>query len=431
MDKIKKQNKLLLMNQYKFCTDIIWINWYDNKKKKLAVISLAKINYMEDINSTYKKNEVRIIHPTTEFLMYRYSSREYSTMKKHADNLVVFLNFLRKNSKDLKITSLCNLKISHGVDFLNYLGRERKVSKETVKQYERTLTNFYVFLSDKKILTNISNNTFELKENQWNKKYYLSPFKGVIYPEHASRRIEHVFPMNYFPLFLEIAILEAPRIALGIYLQFFGGIRVGEVVNIKRYQIIRRVKNGDFLISLAEQNFRTDIKDRAGSNVKRVREQQFYNIKNWLPILFEDHIERFKSTDGSNALFVNNRGKAMTAKSYSQYFNKVKNSFCNYLEVYGDEEDILVANHLRLMDWSTHIGRGTFTNMVAEHTDNPFLLAYSRGDKDPASSIPYIAKTEKLRKKIEDLFCNLNNDYLPKLLDRQQNINIDSEGSEG
>jgi hypothetical protein len=401
--------------QYKFFTDVVWIDWY-GEKKQFALVSLRKRSNLENT----KNNRIKVIHPVSEFLMFRYSTRAYSTMKKHADNLSAFLNYLCESRGQLGIKSLKELKLSHGTQFLNYLGREKGVRRDTIKSYERTITNFYVFLSKKELLPSIPKNKFVKKENSWNKSFYESPFVGINYPTSTPIKKEHAFPMKYFPLFLEISVMEAPRITLGIYLQFMGGLRAGEVVNIKRAEAKRRVKNGDFLLDIKEQHFRSDIKDRSGSGVKRTRTQSFYNIKDWLPTIFHDHIERFKPVDNSNALFVNRDGKPMTAKSYSQYFNKVKKQFCNYLKAYGDEDDIVVADHLRTIDWSTHIGRGTFTNMVAENTDNPFLVAYKRGDSQPESSLPYMAKTTRLRSKIENMFETLNNDYIPKLVGRRE-----------
>lgn len=415
-------SNVISFNQYRFKTDVIWIDWYGDRKQ-FAVVSLAKTTLGEEYNGKQTRTEISVIHPITEFIMSKYSARKYTTMKKHSDNLTSFLNYLLSYGRKLNIDTIKDLKLSHGTSFLTYLGSEKKVAKSTVKQYERTLTNFYVFLANKGLIPHIPASKFEKKKDQWGGSFYLSPFKGVIFPAPSKKAKEHAFPLKYFPLLLEIAILETPRIALGIYLQFFGGLRVGEVVNIKREQAKRRVKNGDFLIRLNDQHFRSDIKDRSGSSVKRAREQEFFNIKNWLTVLFEDHTVRFRPCDGSNALFVNRDGKAMTAKSYSQYFNRVKKIFCDYLKAYGDEEDIAVSDHLRIVDWSTHIGRGTFTNMIAENTDNPFLIAYKRGDKDMKSALPYIAKTSRLRKKIENLFRDLNNDYIPKLVTQRNRRN--------
>ncbi|WJE54396.1 hypothetical protein QRE66_09255 [Bacillus cereus] len=404
---------VLPMYKFEFFTDIMWIDWYGDEKK-FALISVRRID--QESGAT-----VKVIHPVSEFLLSKYASSKPNTMKKYADILVVFLNYIQKKRKHLKLDSLFELKISHGIEFLNHLGTNVKVSNGTVRLYERTLTNFYVFLATKGFLPEIPPNQFVKKQNQWGKKYYLSPFKGVKYPKSANTKKEHIFPIQYLPLLIEISILVAPRITLGIYMQFMGGLRNGEVVNIIRTQATRRIKNGDFILDIKTRNFRTDIKDRASSAVKRERTQEIFNVKGWLSVLFEDHLIKYKPLDGSNALFVNAEGKAMTSKSYSQYFNKVKKEFCNYLKVYGDKDDIAVSDHLRTVDWSTHIGRGTFTNMVAERTDNPFLLAYKRGDKVVNSALPYIAKTTRIREKVEKAFSNLNNEYIPSLVERRKN----------
>ncbi|EJR42295.1 MULTISPECIES: hypothetical protein [Bacillus cereus group] len=409
-----EKNNVLPVYKYEFFTDVIWIdNWYGTEKK-FALISVRRINKESGAI-------VKVIHPLSEFILSKHGNNDYNTMKKYADNLIAFLNYLHNYAKELDITTLSGLQLSHGNQFLNYLGKEKKVSGKTVHGYERTLTRFYVFLSEKGLLPEVSPEKFVKKENQWGIKYYMSPFNGVVYPPLAEKKKEHIFPIQYFPLLMEISIIVAPRITLGIYMQFMGGLRNGEVVNITRTQAIRRIGNGDFTITVKNRKFRSDIKDHVSSEVKRERSQEIFNIKNWLTTLFEDHKFRFHNTDGGNALFVNSRGKAMTAKSYSQYFNKVKNAFCDYLKEHGDEDDIVVADHLRTVDWSTHIGRGTFTNMVAERTDNPFLLAFKRGDKNPQSALPYIAKTARIRKKIEQTFSNLNNEYMPRLIERRKN----------
>jgi len=167
---------------------------------------------------------------------------------------------------------------------------------------------------------------------------------------------------------------------------------------------------------------RTDIKDTSGSNyVKRPRKQRVFNINGWLNILLEDHLELYNiDADGSGALFINSEGKAMTGKSYRQYFDKVKRNFIKYLREQGNQEDILVANHLNISKWSTHIGRGTFTNLLAEFAENPYDVAFPRGDKQLTSSLSYMSKTERMRLKIEERIQYMHNEYLPQLIERKK-----------
>jgi integrase len=418
MAKSQPLNNLVPIYKYEFFTDVMWIDWYGENKKKFCLISVRRINI--ETGAT-----VKVIHPISEYLLTRFSSLGPNTMKKCADNLVAFLNYLHTHYKELELTSLTELKVSHGVKFLNYLSqygnsKGQTVNRGTLSLYNRYLTNFYKWLSDRGYLPEIPSSQFVKVEGPWG-SYFKSPFKGVIYPAPSRKKIEHALPLQYFPLLLEISVILAPRITLGIYIQFMGGLRHSEVVNLGRSEFQRRIKNGDFIFTVKDRFYRTDIKDHTSSEVKKDRTQEVFNIKGWLTELFESHKIRFKPTDGSDALFVNRDGKAMIAKSYSQYFNKVKNSFCNYLKAYGDEDDVALADHLRYVDWSTHIGRGTFTNMIAERTDNPFLIAYKRGDSNPMSSIPYIQKTTRIREKLEATFSNLNNNYMPSLVERRKN----------
>lgn len=404
---------IMPLQNYKFIMVSVWIDWgklSDGKiiKKQFAVIALKNL-----ITDTH------IIHPVTEFILRYWQTRKFNTQKKHALNTVKFLNHLLINRRRMDIRSLSEVQLADGTNYLNTLTSGGQ-SREAVKDSERTLTYFYLWLVDKEIVRDLDKSMFVKKETLQGFSYYESPFQ-VIYPDHRAPKVEHSFPIKYIPLLLEIAIIEARPIALGVYLQLFGGLRVGEVVNLKRTQVKRRVANGDFLFEVTDQNFRSDLKDSAGSNyVKRTRNQRIFQIRDWGESLFNDHLQLFKPVDNSNALFINRDGKAMSGRSYRQYFDKVKKSFLNYLKVYGDSEDKLLAHHLSTMSWSTHIGRGTFTNMLAEAAENPYDIAFPRGDKSLISSLTYMSRTERIRKKLEQKFNTLHEAYIPKLIEQRK-----------
>lgn len=398
------------LQNYKFIMIPVWIDWgklSDGKviKKQFAVIGLKNLH-----------TGTHIIHPVTDFILHNWQARKFNTQKKHALNTVKFLNYLLVNRRSMRIHSLSDLKLADGSKYLNTLTSEGQ-SRVTVKDSERTLTYFYLWLIGKGVISGMDKSSFVKKETMHGTIYYESPFQ-VIYPEHQPPKVEHAFPFKYIPLLLEIAILEAMPIALGVYMQLFGGLRVGEVVNLKRTQVKRRIVNGDFLFDVKDQNFRSDLKDSAGSSyVKRTRSQRIFQIKDWGESLFNDHIELFKAMDNTNALFVNRDGNAMSGRSYRQYFDKLKRSFIEYLKTYGDSEDKLLAHHLSMMSWSTHIGRGTFTNMLAEIAENPYDIAFPRGDKSLLSSLSYMSRTERLRKKLEQKFNHMHEAYIPKLIE--------------
>lgn len=396
-----------------FSTVPVWIDFvfFSNgevKKKHFAAIGLKN-----------KTLDVHIIHPVSQFIFDNWKNRAFNTQRKHANNVVKFLNYLLANKKALKINTLKELEIFHGTQYLNDLSMEG-VSRSTVKDAERTLTHFYYWLTKLDCINSISKDLFVRKQTQFS-SYHESPFKPL-YPSRSPKRIEHTLPIEYIPLLLEVAIAVAKPIALGIYFQIFGGLRVSEVVNLKRTQIVRRMGDGDFVLKLNKQNFRPDLKEDA--SVKKVRTQRVMQINDWGHSLFKDHINLYKPMDESDALFINRDGKALSQRSYRQYFQKVKDSFISQLETHGDSEQKLLASHLKYMKWSTHIGRGIFTNIIAEDAENPYEIAHLRGDSNITSALTYMVSTERIHKKIEQKVSQMHQTYIPRLI-QEDNKNIE------
>ncbi|WP_411502743.1 hypothetical protein [Brevibacillus centrosporus] len=391
----------------KFCMVPVWIDYAffrttgEIKQKHIALIGLKDMTM-----------DVEVIHPISDFIMENWKYREFNTQRKHANNTVKFLNYLLENKRKLNILTLWDLSISHGTQYLNSLSFDG-VSRDTVKDAERTLTFFYLWLVKTGCISSISKDTFQKKEGQFC-SYYESPFKPI-YPSKKPREIEHTLPHSYIPLLLEVAIIVAKPIALGIYFQIFGGLRVSEVVNLKRTQVAHGMRKGDFILKLQNQNFRADLKEHP--SVKKVRTQQVLQINDWGLSLFSDHIQLYQPMDGSNALFINRDGLPLSGRSYRQYFEKVKRTFIKLLEQKGDSEQKLLAHHLKYIKWSTHIGRGTFTNMVAENVENPYEIAHLRGDSNINSALTYMVSTNRIHKKIESKFSQLHEGYIPKLID--------------
>lgn len=407
-----------LYGGYKFVMIPHWIDWVTMRNGKVIKKQFALIGIKDISRGVY------IIHPITEFILSKWGLRKYNSQRKHVNNTVRFLNYLLKYKRKLSLANLSDLEVSHASEYLNSMTAEG-MTRGTVKDSERTITYFYLWLIDNHAITKVPKHSFIKKETVHGTHYYLSPFK-VSYPVETNPNIEHCFPTKYIPLLFEIATLETKPIALGLYFQLFGGLRVGEVVNLKRTQVKRRIVNGDFLFDIKDQNFRTDINESSGgSSVKRSRYQRVFQIKDWGEILYKDHISLYRDTDNTNALFVNRNGKAMSGKSYRQYFDKLKNCFITYLKLYGDVEDKLVAHHLNSVSWSTHIGRGTFTNILAEEAENPYDIAFPRGDKNLLSSLSYMSRTERIRKKIEQKFNNMQDIYIPRLIERSKKIDND------
>ncbi|WP_066297965.1 hypothetical protein [Bacillus sp. FJAT-29937] len=407
----------LYSSRHKFKTDTIWIDWKITnsggfEKKQIAFICLQN-----------KDDQTEIVHPITDFIFTNWKFSSYNTQRKHALNVSSFLNYIIDKKHRLKVKSLNDLDITHGEKYLNSLTEEGK-ARETVKDQERTLTLFYYYLSKKECLPQVPSKTFESYFNTNGKKVHISPFKNVIFPSYSSKETEHTFPIEHLPLLFEIACLIAKPIVLGLYLQIFGGLRVGEVVNVKRSSIKHTLNGESVLINLKENMLRTDLKDTDGANyVKKPRKQSVLILQNWFNQLYNDHQELFTCSDGTSALFVNRDGKAMSAKSYRQYFDKVKKYFIYCLKNSNNINDKLLAHHLNMSKWSTHIGRGIFSNMLAEYAKNPYEIAVPRGDSSLLSSLRYLKGTTRFRKKLEERLNHMHGSYIPRLIENSKGIN--------
>ncbi|CQR46442.1 hypothetical protein BN1058_00702 [Paraliobacillus sp. PM-2] len=107
----------------------------------------------------------------------------------------------------------------------------------------------------------------------------------------------------------------------------------------------------------------------------------------------------------------------MSAKSYRQYFEKVKKYFIYCLRNSSNIDDKLLAHHLSMSKWSTHIGRGIFSNMLAEYAENPYEIAVPRGDNSLLSSLIYLKRTTRFRKKLEERINHMHGYYMPRLIE--------------
>jgi site-specific recombinase XerD len=394
------------LSRYKFCSKDVRFHW----GTKTDGEELHKRYSLIGVEDT--KNGVEVIHPLSDFIISNWRGNKYNTQRKRVNEIVPFLNFIKDNYRSIGITSFTELDKHHGTHYLNSLTLEGK-AQGTVKDAERTLTKFFVWLSKKELLRSLTINDFTYSVDQYGRKIYDSPF-ACHYPSRKTSNIEHLLPMEYIPLLIEIAILVAKPIALGIYIQIFGGVRVGEIANLKRTQAFVRARKGDFTFKLEDRDFRKDLRDSA--YVKKKRYQTVMNMNDWLPILMSDHLSLYKPKDESDALFINRNGQAMSERSYRQYFQKVKDEFIKYLRSQGKTETTIIANHLATAKWSTHIGRGTFTNMIAEYAQTPNEIAQLRGDSSIDSSLSYMSDTDRLRSKIEKKMSEMHNNYIPRLI---------------
>ncbi|WP_445480339.1 hypothetical protein ACULLL_09255 [Lysinibacillus irui] len=388
--------------KYKFVVRSIWGQYAANKDgspiyKQYIVIKIKNI-----------KTDSEIIHPITEFILAKWKSQSFNTMKASAYTISMFLNFLIENKGYYQLKNLSKLKFEHGTEFLNDL-TYKKTPKSTVKKHERILIVFFNYLIENGFIDDNEMSITKISEvNQLNIiTKTKSPFKKVEYYKNSDSYSIHQLPEEYILKFLEVAYQINSPIALGIYMQFFGGLRIGEECNlrVKDLQLIGASGENGFLVNLtADRNLRIDLNNTTGSNyIKSKRWQIVFGFKNWSVLFYEKHMSNIQSNNinGESPLFINRNGLAMTGSSYYYHFKKVKLAFLKKLRDSPNSKDRLNAITLENCKWSTHIGRGIFSNLLAEEADNVYDISFPRGDKNFNSVRPYIANSKKMKTKLE------------------------------
>lgn len=386
-----------------------------------------KVEYATIVVEDTKTNFFKV-HPATNFIKHRYGKTDhnYNTQKRAADVVVQFLNWLVIDNYEIyKINSLKDLTLSHGIDFLTHLkttkykkkkdekGRYR--SRGTLEHADMYLKYFFKFLKDKKIIQGqlaeiIDENTYKSKNN---KEAIASIFIGngfslpAINVTRYELRLEH-FPHNrLITLLLEVADSVAPEIAFGIYLQLFGGLRRGEVVNILRSDLREIGPNGEFGLSVRigyKPYLWERLNDISSCSVKRDTKifpiqpiQVIPSIS--IPLLknLKSRLETLQKINKHNALFIDNDGNPMSGDTYDARFNKVKGKFLKTVK----KEMPAYYSLLSTNSWNTHIGRRIYTNMIAKVVNGPSELALLRGDKNLTSALTYMSK-EAIFHEIQD-----------------------------
>ena len=77
---------------------------------------------------------------------------------------------------------------------------------------------------------------------------------------------------------------------------------------------------------------------------------------------------------------IDKNGNPMTVNTYWKRFNHVRREFIKRLYDCPNMETQMYAVFLESYKWSTHIGRGTYSNIVAQNANNIGEIAVMRGD---------------------------------------------------
>lgn len=373
-------------------------NYIFSKQIYKSINKDGSVRQLVSIDIQLKDIGISLPTPFTAFLL-EYQSRKTSTVSMVASLIVRFLNYLFFEM-ECPITSISELTFQQGKDFLSSMSCQSGGKT----QYAEYLTKFYYFCKNQEMAEikdfkeRPSSTYIKNTENIFKGKYRVDPKKVV--------DTIHEIDAAYLPMLFDTARDIAPDIYLGLFFQFAGGLRASEVVSVE-YSNIRFIREGGVFalsLKLEDKDLRPDISSAFISKVKRNRTQTVLPIfGDGLEKAYENH-EKLYRQENVSAVFIDKNGNPMTVNTYWKRFGRVKKEFIRRLYECPNMETQMYALFLESYEWSAHIGRGTYSNIVAQNAKNIGEIAIMRGDSSLSSSLPYLNDNRSVGKKVQDTF---------------------------
>lgn len=319
----------------------------------------------------------------------------------YTSRFVRFLNYAYFES-DNPITAITQISPAHVLDYFEMLSKES--GRSYTKSAEDNVYQGLYFLWKKGICTGFTLDDFVVIPTRQGETVYLKEVKNCFTLPPVKRREKlHDLDPSIVRLMLDLAIRHTPRIALGLYYQVFGGLRRSEVISLEYSRIHFNPDNHRhaLYVEITDVDLRPDTKRGFLTQAKRTRKQKVIYVPMIYNTLYSLNT-RLTARANTDAVFLNAYGKPMTEASYDGYFRKLKRMLIETLRSSDDLETQLYANVLSSSSWATHIGRGIYSNIVAEHAETSAQLARARGDSSLDSALPYLCATQKIEDQIVD-----------------------------
>lgn len=361
-------------------------------------------------------NDIVFPHPITDFIRvkYEYSGKSVNSQIAPARVICRFLNYIleRVSNEDLNFITLKEgglkeLKYIHGSKYITFLTKSGK-TRNTVQYSENYLKVFYQYLFEKEIIspefemrTFLDNNKNLVIQSPFRHSAFSTRFPSNKMKSHNLMSKLKDFGDNRYSLVNEFILKAkeiAPEIAFGIALQFYGGIRRGEAVNLIKDNLKAKYRESLYVEIRDNRNILFGhLKDTTKENPKRLNylkvnmAQQTILDNDLLWDLYDFHMKqwyKYQEKAQTQALFINNDGNAISGSSWDKKFNKIKKVFLKELKSTPgrfDDWQLLSNNY-----WSSHIGRGNFTNFLLDMGLSITQVAIARGDTSTDTVIKYV-----------------------------------------
>ena len=223
--------------------------------------------------------------------------------------------------------------------------------------------------------------------------------RGVPQEKNIFRDI----PTKVFQILMNLVVRYTPDIALAIGLQAFGGLRPGEVCNVRQEA---SQKGAGILFTFidgrlvkAEIDLTHEYAMRSDGvvcgNIKKERRQCIYPpFLEAFRTLYKYHLEYLKIHAFEPEycpMFINSRGMAMTYDDYYQRFRKlIDERLRPMLLGHPDPECRIYGQLLCENRLGPHALRHWFSVQLALRGEDVAQLQFWRGDKNPESAFTYL-----------------------------------------
>lgn len=395
---------------------------------KWGEISEKKVALIMEVVKLPCGSKAEVPHPINQVIYNKYYNKSINSAINEASTICEFLNYIHKLALEsenelfieLKHQGIFGLNFHHAASFLNYSIGEKGNLYDTVKQKERRILNFYKSLIELNLLDKETSSYLrEIKnKNVTFKKTIVSPFDEINYQVRWPSKDNYKTPKlvnleeHLYQLLIEISEKHTPSITFGVVLQIMGGLRKGEVVNL-RLKDLKLERNHNAINAKVKDRhelFEGRDLDLTKNCVKKTRQQVVFNFDGSLIDHYKNHINiRCAQLESKNkiceALLIDNNGQPMSGEAYEYQFEKLKSKFLSLIE----NNDYPTYLGLKDAKWSTHICRGIFTNVCIDkgYAKNIRDLANLRGDRsDESSKVYWDAK--KLHQNVSEILNRLN-----------------------
>lgn len=357
----------------------------------------------------------------------------------HGNFIVRFLNYIFFDSEN-KIEEITDLKQELILEFLERYStgtlddenRNGWKSKDSALGAGHVITRFVYWLCTTKdnnknlfklryIKYSDFNKTTVLIKNKYNKTTkevrHLDTMVDYQVNSGQNERAKVTTASLYtIKCLVEIAMKHDPMMTIGIILGAFVGLRQGEITQLHRGRIKTfkpfDVMKGCTINLLEDSMLRSDGK--SVGNIKIKRKQPVYEA--FLPIIshsYQKHLNLLeeKGFDGNiyGAIMIDNRGNAMTSRTYQGRFSNLVEILLRALQ-----DEALSGNKLAIKDYdilqqqnlTPHSLRHFYTQYLNKFENNLVVIQHYRGDNSVKSQGVYKGHMSTISgiKKIQDSF---------------------------